>query len=74
MTGDLLEEYRDTIVPALGARADRWYIRQVSWYVLRAVDALGAADRRHLLVRLVFDALVPVTYTPRRRHPRSAVS
>ena len=29
VSGDLLEEYRESIVPALGATANRWYIRQV---------------------------------------------
>jgi hypothetical protein len=29
VSGDLLEEYRDTIVPRLGSAANRWYVRQV---------------------------------------------
>src|SRR4029077_13199447 len=37
MTGDLLEEYRDTRVPAAGRRrADFWYARQVAGVFLRA--------------------------------------
>ncbi|HMD33585.1 MAG TPA: permease prefix domain 2-containing transporter [Vicinamibacterales bacterium] len=36
MTGDLLEEYRDTRVPAVGRRrADFWYARQVAGVFLR---------------------------------------
>ena len=36
VSGDLLEEYRQAIVPARGAGANRWYVRQVGWYLLRA--------------------------------------
>ena len=41
VSGDLLEEYRESIVPAVGAGARRWYVRQVAWYVLRASWAWG---------------------------------
>ena len=50
VSGDLLEEYRESIVPALGAKANRWYIRQVAWYVLRTTWAWGLA----LAVSVVF--------------------
>ena len=30
VSGDLLEEYRESIVPALGGKADGWYVRQVA--------------------------------------------
>ena len=50
VSGDLLEEYRESIVPALGAKANSWYIRQVAWYVLRATWAWGLA----LAVSVVF--------------------
>ena len=73
VTGDLLEEYRESIVPAMGARADRWYIRQVSWYVLRAVAPWALLIAVTCLVRLVFDAFVPTTYTRGVIHPRSAI-
>lgn len=73
VTGDLLEEYRQSIVPAMGARADRWYIRQVSWYVLRAVMPWALLIAAICVVRLVFDALMPVTYTRGVIHPRSAM-
>jgi hypothetical protein len=36
VSGDLLEEYRETIVPTLGPAADRWYVRQVASFLLRA--------------------------------------
>ena len=73
VTGDLLEEYRESIVPALGACANRWYIRQVSWYVLRAVMPWALLIAATILVRFVFDAFVPVTYTRGVVHPRSAI-
>jgi hypothetical protein len=73
MSGDLLEEYRESIVPALGSGADRWYIRQVSWYVLRATWLWGALVGATLVIRFLFDALAPVTYTPGVLHPRSAI-
>jgi hypothetical protein len=34
VSGDLLEEYRQSIVPALGRDADSWYVRQMTRYVL----------------------------------------
>ncbi len=37
VSGDLLEEYRDAIVPARGKpAADRWYSRQVAGFAWRA--------------------------------------
>src|SRR4030095_7737325 len=42
VSGDLLEQYRDSIEPSRGpVRADRWYVRQVFGYVWR--DARGWA-------------------------------
>ena len=73
VTGDLLEEYRESIVPALGPRADRWYIRQVSWYVLRAVMPWALLIAVICIARFVVDALVPVTYTRGVVHLRSAI-
>ena len=42
VSGDLLEEYRETIVPALGSAADRWYVRQVASFLFRASWTWGA--------------------------------
>lgn len=36
ISGDLLEEYRDTIVPTRGRAADWWYVRQVGSFLVRA--------------------------------------
>ena len=51
VSGDLFEEYRESILPALGAGANRWYARQVGGYVLRATWPWAA---------LAGDILVPV--------------
>jgi hypothetical protein len=59
VSGDLLEEYRDTIVPAWGPAADRWYIWQVGSYLLRTSWGWGAVLGAALVVRYLFDTLVP---------------
>lgn len=61
VSGDLLEEYRDTIFPALGSAADRWYFWQVGSFLLRASWAWGAIVGAALVIRYLFDTLVPVT-------------
>ena len=61
VSGDLLEEYRDTIVPTLGPAAERWYVRQVGSFLLRASWAWGAIIGAALVVRYLFDTLVPPT-------------
>jgi hypothetical protein len=72
VSGDLLEEYRESIVPA-GRNADRWYVRQVAGYVLRKVWMGGALVGAILVTRYLFDSLSPVHYTPGVIHPRSAI-
>lgn len=68
VSGDLLEEYRDTIVPALGAAANRWYVWQVGSFLLRASWAWGAVLGAALVIRYLFDTRVPVTdYVMRAR-------
>jgi hypothetical protein len=57
--GDLLEEYRETIVPALGPAADRWYVRQVGSFLLRASWGWGAVLGAALVIRYLFDTLAP---------------
>lgn len=61
VSGDLLEEYRETIVPALGLGADRWYVRQVASFLFRASGAWGAFLGAALVIRYLFDTLVPPT-------------
>jgi hypothetical protein len=64
ISGDLLEEYRQSIVPARGAKANRWYIRQVGWYVLRATWAWSALVGAICIWRYLLDTLAPIHYTP----------
>jgi hypothetical protein len=61
VSGDLLEEYRETIVPALGSAADRWYMRQVASFLFRASWAWGALLGAALVIRYLFDTFVPPT-------------
>jgi hypothetical protein len=68
VSGDLLEEYRAAIVPAVGSAANRWYVRQVGWFLLRASWLWGALVGASLVIRYLFDTLVPVSnYVMRSR-------
>jgi hypothetical protein len=71
VSGDLLEEYREAIVPALGPGARWWYLRQVGWFLLRASWVWGFAIGATLVARYLFDTLAPVPYMPDVIHPRS---
>ena len=64
ISGDLLEEYRESIMSALGAKANRWYIRQVAWYVLRASWVWAVLVGAICLWRYLLDTLAPIHYTP----------
>jgi hypothetical protein len=71
VSGDLLEAYRDTVVPSRGqASADRWYVRQVAGFAWRSlwvwIVAIAAAD----LARAAIDWFVPT----HDFHVRSAVT
>jgi len=61
VTGDLLEEYRETIVPERGRAADAWYVRQVSWYVLGATWFWAVVFSGAFLARTLYDWRVPTT-------------
>ena len=72
VSGDLLEEYRQSIVPALGARANRWYVRQVGPYLLRTTLPWAALVGAILVGRSLLDTLAPTHYSPGViRAPRS---
>ncbi len=71
--GDLLEEYRESIVPALAGGADGWYVRQVAGYLARRVWPWSALVGIILVARYLFDSLSPVRYTAGVIHPRSAI-
>jgi hypothetical protein len=60
VSGDLIEEYRDTVYPARGrAAADRWYVAQVFGFVMRNVGLWGALFGGAFLARTALDWFVP---------------
>jgi hypothetical protein len=62
ISGDLLEAYRDAIVPARGkAAADRWYVRQVAGYLWRATWVWAVLFSGAFVIRQAYDFLVPTT-------------
>jgi hypothetical protein len=62
VSGDLLEEYRETIVPSRGsAYAGRWYVWQVGSFLFRSSWTWGAVLGGALVVRYLLDTLVPPT-------------
>jgi hypothetical protein len=73
VSGDLLEEYRVSIVPEHGGAAPRWYVRQVAGFLLRASWFWGTAVGATLIVRYLLDTLAPVQYVAGVIHPRSQI-
>jgi hypothetical protein len=62
VSGDLLEQYRDSILPARGlVRADRWYLTQVVGFVLRSTFSWAALFAGAFVVRCALDWLYPTT-------------
>jgi hypothetical protein len=60
VSGDLLEEYRDTVYPARGRdAADRWYVVQVLGFVMRTVGVWGVLFGGAFLARTALDWFVP---------------
>ena len=73
LSGDLLEEYRDTIVPSRGGGADRWYGARALGFLWRAAWPWAALIATILVTRGLVDALVPTQYVRGVIHPRSHV-
>ena len=60
VSGDLLEEYRDTIHPLRGrAAADRWYVRQVFAFVAPGALLWASLFAGAAIVRNALDLLAP---------------
>ncbi len=58
--GDLIEEYREAIVPSIGQRrADRWFVREIAGLVLRGPLAWGLLVGACLAGRFALDTLAP---------------
>jgi hypothetical protein len=71
VSGDLLEEYRDSIHPVLGQRrADRWYMTQVIGFVWRDARVWAALFGAAVIARTAMDWVAP----PGDFQTRSAVS
>ncbi|MEO8077081.1 MAG: permease prefix domain 2-containing transporter, partial [Acidobacteriota bacterium] len=67
VSGDLLEEYRDSVVPRSGQRrADRWYVLQVLGFVWRSTGLWACLFGGAFVVRTALDWLAPpVTFGSR---------
>ena len=62
VSGDLLEQYRDSILPGRGLqRADQWYVMQVLGFVLRGTFLCAALFAAAFVARTAFDWLQPTT-------------
>ena len=62
VSGDLLEQYRDSIHPARGLlRADQWYVTQVLGFVLRGTRLWAVLFAAAYVARTAFDWLRPTT-------------
>ena len=62
VSGDLLEQYRDSILPARGLlRADRWYVSHVFGFVLRGALPWAALFAGAAVARNTLDWLNPAT-------------
>jgi hypothetical protein len=71
VSGDLLEEYRDSIHPVRGQRgADAWYVRQVFGFVSRSARVWAVLFGAAFVTRTALDWLAP----PVDFHARSTVS
>ena len=62
VSGDLLEAYRDTVVPSRGREAaDAWYIRQVAGFVWRATWVWAALFSGAFVARQAWDFFIPTS-------------
>jgi hypothetical protein len=71
VSGDLLEEYRETVLPARGRHgADVWYLSQVIGYAWRSAGVWASLFAVSFLIRAAIDWRIPTTDF----HLRSTVS
>jgi hypothetical protein len=62
VSGDLLEEYRESVIPERGLRgADTWYILQVAGFLWRVTWFWAVVFAGAFLARTLYDWLVPTT-------------
>ena len=71
VSGDLIEEYRDTVYPLSGRwRADAWFVRQVAGFAWRAASLWGLLLAAFMTGRFLLDTFAP----PANWGPRSSVT
>jgi hypothetical protein len=71
VTGDLIEEYRDTVYPLSGRwRADAWFVRQVAGFAWRTASLWGLLLAAFMTGRFLLDTFAP----PANWGPRSSVT
>ncbi len=71
VSGDLLEEYRESVLPVRGRlRADLWFVTEVLGFVWRSTRVLALILGTSLVARTAVDWFVPTT----EFHLRSALS
>jgi hypothetical protein len=74
-SGDLLEQYRDSILPARGLKgADRWYLAQVAGIVLRKSLPWAALFATAYVARMALDWLRPTAYFETRAQVSTAIA
>jgi hypothetical protein len=59
VSGDLLEQYRDSIHPRYGPRADWWYLTQVFGFIARSARVWAALFGAAFVTRTALDWLAP---------------
>ena len=60
VVGDLIEEYRDAVLPARGRRqADIWFVRQVAGFAWRAPVVWGLVVAAFIAGRFLLDTFAP---------------
>lgn len=63
--GDLLEEYRDTVLPSRGRwRANVWYVRQVGGFLFRLAWIFILVNASAIILRTVHDTFAPPDFSP----------
>ncbi len=74
-SGDLLEQYRDSVLPARGlSGADRWYLAQVAGIVLRKSLPWAALFAAAFVARTALDWLVPTNHFETRAQVSTAIA
>ena len=62
VSGDLLEKYREDVVPARGqSAADRWYVKQIAGFAWRDLRLWAALFSGAFIARTAVDWFVPTT-------------